>query len=185
MGKNLKAISYEEFLALSEIRFNNINEGFNKYTNGILELDNNAHQGIVNEENFINFVRAAYRNNVGRPIIMDFYLKNINEEGILRILEGLDYEDKLILLNQLRNENKETVYFKIENEEILPFVTRLSTRELLFCTIHFLDKPLTLWGNYNLKFPVFFKNSEDISFYENIARENGLTISSIIFKDAN
>jgi hypothetical protein len=180
MAKDLKPISYEEFSILSKIRFSNINDGFSKYINGILEIDDNQLSDLKGEEKYINFVKEVYRNNKSKPIIMDFYLKNIDEEGILRILEGLDYEDKLILLKQLRNENKETVYFKIENEEILPFVTRLSTRELLFCTIHFLEKPLTLWGNYNLKFPVFFKNSEDISFYDRIARENGLTINSII-----
>lgn len=181
MTKLLKPISYERFRKLTNVRFNNINEGFDKYINGILEIDNESKIDAQGEERFINFIKRIYEEN-NKSVITDFYLKNIDEEGILIILEGLDREDKLVLLRQLRNENKETVYFEMKDEELMSLITKLSTRELLFCTMYFLEKPMTLWGNYNMKFPIFFESQEHIKFYEELAKSVGLKISHVNYK---
>ncbi len=193
MEKLLKAITIEEFNSIRKIEINNINEGFEKYTHGVLGTHNHGLTlGEVNEflgclekynlryeEKFINFMKKIYNLNKNKPIIVDFYLKNIDNAGILRILNYLDYDDKLIFINHIRNLNTDSVYFLLDNEELIPFITKLSTRELHFCTVHFTEIPITVWGNYQLSFPVFFREDKDVKLYENTARENNLFIRDI------
>lgn len=53
---------------------------------------------------------------------------------------------------------------------------KLSLREVFFSTFYMLDYEVTIWGNYNKKFPVFYKDNEAISIYEKIAKQTGLSI---------
>jgi hypothetical protein len=179
-------ISKETFKEKSKISFSRIDFGFNKYTSGILAVpeDNlnctnkteKLNFIIQNENKYIEFIKKVYLINKNNPVMIDFYLKDISNEGILKILDNLDYDDKLVFLNHIRYLNKEAVYFYIDNENLLPFLTRLSTRELLFCTIHFTNIPITIWGNYNLNFPLFFENVEKLEFYDKLAKTCGLLI---------
>ncbi|MCY6354933.1 hypothetical protein [Clostridium sp. ZS2-4] len=193
MEKLLKPITVEEFSSIRKIEINNIDEGFENYTHGVLDphkkgltlAEANELLGSVEkynlkyEDRFINFMKKIYNLNKNKPIIVDFYLKDIDNAGILRILNYLDYDDKLTLINHVRKINTDSAYFLLDNEELIPFITKLSTRELHFCTVHFTEIPLTVWGNYQLSFPVFFREHEDVKLYENIARENNLFIRDI------
>ncbi|MCY6369477.1 hypothetical protein [Clostridium ganghwense] len=193
MEKLLKPITREEFNSIKKIAINNIDEGFKNYTNGVLDVHDHAltlaesnellgsveKYNLKYEERFINFMKKIYNLNKNKPIIVDFYLKDIDNAGILRVLNYLDYDDKLTFINHVRNLNSDSVYFLLDNEELIPFITKLSTRELHFCTLHFMEIPLTVWGNYDLSFPVFFREDKDVSFYEKIARENNLFIRDI------
>lgn len=193
MEKLLKPITIEEFNSIKKIEINNIDEGFKNYTHGVLDTHNkgltlaeaNKFLGSLEkynlkyEERFINFMKKIYKFNKNKPTIVDFYLKNIDNAGILRILNYLDYDDKLIFINHVRNLNTDSVYFLLDNEELIPFITKLSTRELHFCTVHFTEMPLTVWGNYELSFPVFFREHKDVKLYENMARKNNLFIRDI------
>lgn len=189
----LKPITSEEFNSIKKISMTNILEGFDNYIHGILdvhdrslsltEIDESSHSveqyNLKYEDRFINFMKNIYTINKEKPIMVDFYINNIDNEGILRVLSHLEYDDKLTFINHIRNIKTDSVYFLLEYEELIPFITRLSTRELHFCTFHFTDKPITIWGNYNLSFPVFFKDDKDISFYDHIARENDLFIRDV------
>lgn len=193
MEKLLKPITIEEFNSIRKIAINNIDEGFENYTHGVLDIHNRSltlaeaseflgsveKYNLKYEDRFINFMKKIYNLNKNKPIIVDFYLKNLDNGGILRILNYLDYDDKLTFINHVRNLNTDSVYFLLENEELIPFITKLSTRELHFCTIHFTEIPITVWGNYELSFPVFFRENKDVKFYESMARENSLFIRDI------
>ncbi|GAA0179813.1 hypothetical protein SH2C18_26230 [Clostridium sediminicola] len=195
MEKLLKSITIEEFNSIKKISITNIQEGFNNYTHGILDVHDSSlsineqdessrliyNNNLKYENRFINFMKKIYTINKKKPIIVDFYLNNIDNEGILRVLSHLEHDDKLTFINHVRNIKTHSVYFLIEDKELIPFMTRLSTRELHFCTFHFTEKPITIWGNYNLSFPVFFKNNEDVNFYDSIARKNDLFIRDINF----
>lgn len=189
----LKPITIEEFNSIKKISMTNILQGFDNYTNGILdvhdrslslpEIDEASHSvekyNLKYEDRFINFIKKIYTVNKEKPIMIDFYINNIDDEGFLRVLSHLDYDDKLTFINHIRNIKTESVYFLLEYEELIPFITRLSTRELHFCTLHFTDKPITIWGNYNLSFPVFFKDDKDVNFYNDLASESDLFIRDI------
>ncbi len=64
----------------------------------------------------------------------------------------------------------DTIYFRL-TKDIIPFITRLSTREVLFCTVYFTKYPFTIWGNYNKKFPCFYKADKVLDLYTDIAKE--------------
>ena len=72
--------------------------------------------------------------------------------------------------NNEKNYHEKNIYFKLTKESI-PFITRLSTREILFSTIYFTKYPCTIWGNYNKSFPIFYHDNNDIQQYLNIKNE--------------
>ena len=64
----------------------------------------------------------------------------------------------------------------------MDFITILNTRALFFSTIYLNTFPFTIWGNYDLKFPVFFSDINTLNIYKNLAEKNGLSINSINIK---
>ena len=94
-----------------------------------------------------------------------------NEEAFISFLKELiNDEDKILLEEFEKNYHEKNIYFKLTKESI-PFITRLSTREILFSTIYFTKYPCTIWGNYNKSFPIFYHDNNDIQQYLNIKNE--------------
>ena len=67
------------------------------------------------------------------------------------------------------------VYFKLIDKSLIPFFIRLNTREVFFVTFYFTNRPITVWGNYNMKFPCFVTNDEDLEYYLQLASKLNLT----------
>lgn len=67
------------------------------------------------------------------------------------------------------------VYFNLTLESI-PFITRITSKEVLFSTIYFVKKPFTIWGNYNKKFPVFYREKGICDEYSKLAEKFNLKI---------
>ena len=149
MNEILIPISNKEFKEKVTIRFNSINDGFNNYNNKTIE---------GNEEAFISFLQEAFELNGEDNSYVDFYYNVLNDE------------DKILLEEFEKNYHEKNIYFKLTKESI-PFITRLSTREILFSTIYFTKYPCTIWGNYNKSFPIFYHNNNDIQQYLNIKNE--------------
>ena len=152
MNEILIPISNKEFKEKVTIRFNSINDGFNNYNNKTIE---------GTEEAFISFLQEAFELNGEDNAYVDFYYNILSEEDKQRLKSLINDEDNLTL------ENFEKNY----HEESIPFITRLSTREILFSTIYFTKYPCTIWGNYNKSFPIFYHDNNDIQQYLNIKNE--------------
>lgn len=181
MYKLLEPVSEKEFSSICTIKIHNILEGMNDYKYGILEVKDPVEEektfesyNLKYEDRFINFLEKVYDINKEESVMVDFYLKNIEADGILKMLDVLDYEDRLILINHLKYLKGENIYFKISHKDLMPFITRLSTRELHFCTIYFNKIPLVVWGNYNLSFPIFCKEQQQLDFYRKVAEDYGI-----------
>lgn len=156
----LYPISEEFFKERVSIRFENIDEGFNRFDSITLEsllIDNT-------EENIINFIDKAFSLNGEENSYVDFYLSRLDNTAKDNLLSYLNDEDKETLKRFESEVGDETIYFRLSREAI-PFVTRLSTREILFSTFYFTKYPLTIWSNYDLNFPVFYKSHDDIEMY--------------------
>ena len=149
MNKILIPISNKEFKEKVTIRFNSINDGFNNYNNKTIE---------GTEVAFISFLQEAFELNGAENSYVDFYYNVLNDE------------DKILLEEFEKNYHEKNIYFKLTKESI-PFITRLSTREILFSTIYFTKYPCTIWGNYNKSFPIFYHDNNDIQQYLNIKNE--------------
>lgn len=197
VSKLMKPISYEKFLEIVKTPIKNIDHAFSNYSSGILDTQDHClslkeakelnvgqvcSYNISHEDKYVNFMNAVYELNKNKPIVVDFYLKEIDNDGCLKILQHLDHEDKIIFIDHLRNLNTETVYFLLEHEELVSFVTKLSTRELHFCTIYFNEIPMAIWGNYELSFPIFFSNPKEVEVYSDLAHKNNLFIRDVILK---
>jgi hypothetical protein len=157
----LYPISEKMFEEKVDIRFENINEGFNKFES----IDLHSLITDLTEEKIIEFIDNAFLLNGEDNSFVDFYLNRLDKIAKDNLLSYLNEEDKEMLLG-IENEIKdETVYFRL-SREVIPFITRLSTREVLFSTFYFTKYPCTIWGNYNMNFPVFYNNKEDIERYK-------------------
>lgn len=155
MEKLIYPIDEKTFHQNVRIYFENINEGFENFKHYILE--------IKNEDEMISFMENIYNINGFDHFYIDLYLNRINndkecEEKFISLLTDDDKETYKIIKSQYDNE---TIFYKID-KSLVPFITRLSTREILFCTIYATKEECTIWGNYNMRFPVFYiDKSED------------------------
>lgn len=180
MSGFLKSISEEEFKDKASIRVNNILEGFDRYNSGLLEYKDEENFS-EKEKAFINFFYDALRVNNGKAII-DLYIKELSDEDKEMLLNSLDEKDRELLKNSIEGEKIKSVYFEIESKEIISLITRLNTRELFFCTVYFIEKPMTIWGNYGFSFPMLFNEKSIFDIYEILAKKNNLEVRGVIFK---
>lgn len=127
------------------------------------------------EKEYIDFIKQCYTFNKGK-LIIDFYINRLDDGAISKILKVLDKNEQGDFLKLIENLDKEKIYFKVVNEEILDIIVKLNTRNMFFTTFYFLENELTLWGNYDLKFPMFFKDYEILKGYEEIAKMSNLNI---------
>ena len=174
-----KKISKIDFMLDVNIKVNNINEGFNKYEYKTLEVDGkNKIDDIKNsEEKFIEFMKSAFELNKENGMIVDFYTENLGEEELKKLRSFLNEKEDKLLMDFLEEINYEGTYFKILKKEILELFVKLSFREVFFSTFYMLDYKATVWGNYNNKFPIFYKDENIIKKYKKIANEMGIYIS--------
>lgn len=178
MNIGLKPICKETFTNNVKIRFNNILDGFNNYKSKNLECNYNI-DFKFKEMNFIKFIEESYKLNKNSCYI-DFYIKNLNEGEYNKLSEGLDAGDK-DLLNSIweciiKNSSDFTEYFEVNDVSILKLLVKMCTRELFFITFYFTEIPLTIWGNYNLSFPIFFENDSVLDIYIETAKKVELNI---------
>lgn len=173
MNSLLTPISTETFNDLVTVKFSNITEGFDKFISSSLTplgVDKES-----NEKLFIDFITKIFNEN-NKECIIDLYLCNLTLEDKDRLISLLDENDRDIFKLIDTDYEFKTVYFKLTNEELIPFITKLSTREVFFTTFYFYKKPITIWGNYNLNFPCFFENKHDKAFYESLACSCNLSL---------
>ena len=167
----LISVNENDFKEKVNIKFNNITEGINRFNNKVLE-SNNSYDF---EQCMIGFLEEAVKLNGVENSYVDFYFNVLEEDAKIRFKELLNCEDKEFI-NKFEDENSEAgIYFNLTLESI-PFIVRITTKEVLFSTIYFTKEPFTIWGNYNKKFPVFYKEKSVYNKYENIAKSFKLKI---------
>ncbi len=167
---SLEVVNNLNFKNIITVRFNNIIEGFDNYK--YIELSPVNIEG-ENEENFIKAFEEFYDINEG-SLIIDFYKNKMDYKSINFIKNNLSIEDNILfdkIINEISDNN---IYYKINNKNYIRLLTRLCTRELFFITFYFYKYPVTIWGNYNLKFPLFYEDNKYINEYIKIAQTNKL-----------
>lgn len=166
MNNLLHPVNENKFKEIVNIRFNNINEGFNNYKSAMLESKTLEEA----EENIIKFMEEVIILNGENNSFIDLYFSTLEKEDKERLIGLLEEKDKEIMESIKDTLQGDTIYFRL-TKDIIPFITRLSTREVLFCTVYFTKYPFTIWGNYNKKFPCFYKADKVLDLYTNIAKE--------------
>ncbi|MBC8060265.1 MAG: hypothetical protein H7Y18_06325 [Clostridiaceae bacterium] len=172
MNYLLQPISEEKFKEKVTIRFNNINEGLSRFENFMLESKNKENS----EAKFIVFMEKLFELNGEENSYVDFYFSRLEENDKKNLFESLNDEDKEVIKRHCSEIKDETIFFRLSKEAI-PFITRLSTREVFFSTFYFTKLPCTIWGNYNLKFPIFFNHKDMMEKYKEIAGQCGIEMN--------
>lgn len=167
MNSLMIPIDTDDFKRNVKIRFNNILDGFDTFKNFTISADSLDYENL-----FINFVTNIFKYNSNYCYI-DFYLSRLNEEDKKKMI-SLSCEEDAQLLKAIFNSNFDTDFFKIENKDILPLLVRLSAREIFFITFYFTEVPVTIWGNYNMRFPCFTETEETLEHYKKLASDLGI-----------
>lgn len=172
MEQLLMPIRNEEFNSMINIRFKNILDGFDLFENFTIEADN-----IKDGENkLIKFIEKVFEENNNEGVV-DFYINKLSPEDKEKLISLISKEDRELLKSHLSLQPNNGVYYKLINKDLIPFLTRLNTRELFFVTFYFSNKPITIWGNYNMKFPCFFDSEEDFDFYYDLSKSFGFQVN--------
>jgi hypothetical protein len=148
MERLLYPINEEIFKKNVRICFDNINEGFEKFNHEIIENKSEAE--------LIEYIENSYDENGFDNFYVDLYLNRIDISNENKFINMLCEEDRKTYQNIKKEYDNSTVYYKIDRR-LIPFITRLSTREILFITIYLTKTNKTIWGNYDMKFPVFYE----------------------------
>jgi hypothetical protein len=170
MNELLIPISNNEFKNKVNIKFDNILDGFDLFKNFTIE-GNNIKDG---ENKIIEFVEKIFEENNSEAYV-DFYINKISDEDIEKLIFLVPDKDKEILQLHLKATPHDGVFYKVVNKSLIPFLVRLNTRENFFVTFYFINKPITIWGNYGMKFPCFFNNQEDLDLYYKLSKSFGFS----------
>lgn len=167
----LMSVNENDFKEKVDIRFNNITEGISRFENKTLESDNSYNF----EESIIDFLQEAVKLNGVENSYVDFYYNILEEDAKIRFKELLNCEDKEFIEKFECENSEEGIYYNLTLESI-PFIARITTKEILFSTIYFTKEPFTIWSNYKEKFPVFYKEKSVCDKYKSIAKSLKLKI---------
>ncbi len=166
----LEPVNNLNFKNIINIKFNNILEGFDNFKHIELSHINNE---CENEDYFIKAFEEFYEINEGN-LIIDFYKNKLNDNSITFIKSNLSIEDNILFDEVIQIVNDNDNYYKINDKKYIKLFTKLCARELFFITFYFYKDPVTIWGNYNLKFPLFYNEYTNIGKYIEISRINKL-----------
>ena len=137
----LISINENDFKDKVSIRFNNITEGVNRFEKKILESDKSDDF----EKSIIGFLQEAVKLNGVENSYVDFYYNTLEEDEKRRFKELLNCEDKEFI-KKFEYENSEGgIYYNLTLESI-PFITRITTQEVLFSTIYFVASIPSITG---------------------------------------
>ena len=86
------------------------------------------------EDVFIDFILKVFELN-NHVCYIDFYISQLGEKDIKNLINLTPEEDKDMLINNINIKN-DSVYYKVDNQKLIPFLVRLSTREIFFITFY-------------------------------------------------
>ena len=162
--KNLRLEDVKENILYIE----DINEGLKSFNNGILTIKSDE-TSVVNFKNFLL--------ELDNELIVDYYGNKINDIAFERMINVLKDEEKLYLKEIKEKYSEELFFYNIE-EKFLEIILKLSLEEILFSSFY-IKNEVTIWGNYNKKFILFFKDKNKEKIYKDIAEKNNLILEDI------
>jgi predicted DNA-binding protein (MmcQ/YjbR family) len=140
--------SKENIISLGGLYIENIQDGFDQYTCNMLEG--------TQEEIYQKIYELREKNSINSSYV-DFYYGKLSLEERNNLRLGIS--DKSFSILNMYEYLKEPVFLPLDND-ILVLTAELNAKELLFTSYYFCKFPCTVWGNYNLSYPVFMKRND-------------------------
>ena len=141
-------LSNEQFMNSGCLYFERYEEGVEKYPNEIVT-------GTEAELNLL--LSALFYENGPEESFVDFYYHKLTQEAQQKLSTVLN-EEQMFYVQKI-TKNATTVFYQL-TKELLEITAVLNAKEMLFSTYYFSKIPCTIWGNYERKYPIFYKNEE-------------------------
>lgn len=196
MLTSLSPITSKVYHALIKIDVSTdtVEEAKKVYTNGILSVtdcssihadeqqERNMFEtyNLAYETHFVDFIHQVYALNSDKSVIVETQINELDNVTLLRILTILDYRDKLMFLDMIKDSSKSK--FVTRDVKILEMLTRLATRNLLCSTFHFLSKEFTVCCLPDLTFSVFVSDFDCFDTYLELAAKSHLNLCNLQVK---
>lgn len=158
----MKALSAQEWEQTGVLYSDTLKKALERYENGMV--------CAKNAEDMKQYLNEIFRMNVGKSYA-DFYYPAFTASQKEVFRNGLT-EEETVLFHKLKIENNQIFY--LVGQQDLDFLYSITFRSWLFSTFYFTDKKVTVWGNYNLEFPVFCEDKETLAVYMELAGQCGL-----------
>lgn len=148
MKKNrIKPVSRQQILDQGGIFIDRLPDGFDQYPSCILTNSEIGYQKLLLKMLELNGEDHSY---------FDFYFSQLEphaKEGL-----GGELDSKMRgMLDQIDWEAG--IYFPLD-PEVLAVVNHITAKAYLFSTFYFTKFPCVVWGNYDLRYPIFFGSKE-------------------------
>lgn len=152
----MRHISFEYMNTNNSLLFDNIQTGFEQYPYTVLERTPDQYLSLLKTMVSLNGAENSYA---------DCYfgkLPSDRQQGLLSFLP-----DKWQQELKQHQFTKDSIYLQFDSidDPMIEILSCFSAQEYLFSTFYFTKYPCTLWTNYSLKYPLFFKNKETKLFY--------------------
>lgn len=168
----MRSVTMDTLKSYNALLIPDVTYGLRNYPNEILEKS---------APEYLAFLRqlTASCESAGLPAFADFYFARLLPEEQTAIMNQLSDSQRL-RIRQLISEHApvnlltdssanpasdlvdDTIYFQFEgaNDPDLELLADLTARELLFSTFYFTRPICTVWGNWGLRYPCFYKGSD-------------------------
>lgn len=157
------SISKEELLEAGCLHAGKLDEAFALYRSAFISANN--------ESDMLVFIRRLYSVNEG-AVFADFYYPALDAQSQERFRACLNGPQ--LKMAEAFQASDGQVYYPLEEERMLDFLVVATARNWLFSTFYFADKKAMLWGNYDLKFPIFCEDEANLQEYMELAKVYGL-----------
>lgn len=158
----ISCIGEEAFADTSAILIKNVEEGFADYEYLVLQGELEAFDQFLAQTMVLNGTADSYA---------DFYYARLDENQKEHFHNALSEINRSFLIKGTWTEG---IYYPLD-DKLMRFLLEITAKELLFSTFYFTRYPCTVWGNYGLRFPVFFRDSKTKERYQKLAEACGLT----------
>lgn len=132
-----------ELIKKGALYFSDINVGFEEYNHEFIE---------GSREELYHMLQSKVEENGYENSYVDFYYNKLDEEARSKVDSSLTKEEIDYVLRIV----DDSLYYPLD-ETLLAITFKLSADEILFSSFYFCKVPSTIWGNYGLRWPVFYK----------------------------
>lgn len=158
------SMSKEELLEAGAIYVKKADQAFEMYESAVVIAANKLYMQL--------FLERLLDENEGSSYA-DFYYPVLKPEEQDKFLGGLSEAEREVF--DTFETDKGQIYYPADKAGT-GFLLEVTARNWLFSTFYFTNKKITVWGNYNLEFPVFCEDRETLAYYMSLAEECGLEI---------
>ena len=136
-----------------------IQDGFDNYPHILLQKTPEEYLALLHQLVELNGVSHSFA---------DCYFGKLPDEKKSGLLSFLPNDWQNILLQCQFTDDSVFLSFDDIADPIIDILAYLSAKEFLFSTFYFTKYPCTVWTNYNLTYPIFFRDKEMLFYYQGI-----------------